>query len=222
MRLPVESANIHTTVSVPDDRWVLWAHGPRNGPAVRFWGILLCSLLAALALGRTARSPLRTLEWMLLVIGLTQVPLPAALLVIGWLFLLAWRGGESFQRLSSPNYNLLQVALIGLTATALGVLLFAVGEGLLGSPEMFITGNGSTRTALRWFQARSENLLPRPGCYSISIWWYRFAMLAWALWLAASLIRWLRWAWQSFSTGGFFRRKPKTIVTPPPMPAKSS
>ena len=28
---------------------------------------------------------------------------------------------------------------------------------------------------------------------------YRLAMLAWALWLALSL---LRWAWDSFTTGG--------------------
>jgi hypothetical protein len=96
----------------------------------------------------------------------------------------------------------------------------AVGEGLLGNPEMFITGNGSTRTALRWFQARSENLLPRPDCFSISIWWYRFLMLVWALWLAASLIRWLRLGWQNFSSGGFFRRKPKPQPAPPPLPLK--
>jgi len=42
-------------------------------------------------------------------------------------------------------------------------------------------------------------------------------MLAWALWLAASLIRWLRWAWEQFSTGGCFRRKAETLVTPPPL-----
>ena len=204
---------------MPNDRWVLWAQGPRRGPAVRFWGILLCSLLAAIALGRIAKSPLRTIEWMLLVIGLTQVPLIAGLVVIGWLFFLAWRGTPAFLQSSGVYYNVLQVVLIGLTMAALGILFTAVGEGLLGSPEMFITGNGSTQTALRWFQARSENLLPRPGCVSISIWWYRFSMLAWALWLAAALIRWLRTGWQNFSSGGFFRRKPVPQPAPPPLPA---
>ncbi|MEQ1862054.1 MAG: hypothetical protein ABMA13_19215, partial [Chthoniobacteraceae bacterium] len=98
VRLPVESANISTEINMPGARWVLWADGPRRGPAVRFWGILICSLLAALALGRVARSPLHTAAWMLLAIGLTQVPLPAALTVVGWLFLLAWRGSAAFQR----------------------------------------------------------------------------------------------------------------------------
>ena len=221
VRLPVESANVQTVISVPDDRWVLWADGPRRGPAVRFWGILICSLLAAVALGRVARSPLHTVAWMLLVIGLTQVPLPAALAVVGWLFLLGWRGSDAFQRLGNRSYNALQIFIILLTATALGILLTAVGEGLLGSPEMFISGNGSTSTALRWFQARCDGLLPRPGCYSISIWWYRFFMLAWALWLAASLIHWLRRGWQAFSSGGCFRTKPKAAPAPPPLPKQA-
>jgi hypothetical protein len=222
VRLPVESANVQTIINVPDDRWVLWADGPRRGPAVRFWGILICSLIAAVALGRVARSPLNTVAWMLLVIGLTQVPLPAALVVVGWLFFLEWRGSDAFQRLGRGSYNTLQVFLIVLTATALGILLTAVGEGLLGSPEMFITGNGSTSTVLRWFQARSENLLPRPGLCSISIWWYRFFMLAWALWLAASLIHWLRRGWQAFSSGGGFRTKPKAAPAPPPLPKQAA
>ncbi|MCW5557417.1 MAG: hypothetical protein KIT22_06265, partial [Verrucomicrobiae bacterium] len=215
IRLPSDSANIHTQITVPDDRWILGATGPRRGPAVRFWGILICSLLAAIALGRLRASPLRVWEWMLLVIGLTQVPLAAALAVIGWLFFLVWRAHPAFQRLGPPIYNLLQAALILVTAVALGVLLVAVGEGLLGSPEMFILGNDSSRAALRWYQDRSGPLLPRPVCYSISIWWFRFLMLLWALWLAASLIRWLQLAWRSFGAGGYLRPMRRPKIVPP-------
>ncbi len=226
VRLPSESANVQTTIHVPEDRWVLWVDGPQRGPAVRFWGILICSLLGAIALGRVGRSPLRTVEWMLLVIGLTQVSLPAALAVVAWLFTLAWRRGEAYQRFGNGVFNTLQVFLILLTVTALGILVSAVSEGLLGNPEMFINGNDSTTTELHWFQARSGNLLPRPGCISVSIWWYRFFMLAWALWLAASLIRWLHQGWQAFTTGGAFHWKPKAATTPaaagqpvpPPLP----
>ena len=221
IRLPVQSANINTVVSVPDNRWILWADGPQRGPAVRFWSILVCALLAAWVLGRISLSPLRSLEWMLLAIGLTQVPLPAALAVIGWLFFLAWRGRASFLRLPPWGYNLLQVFLIVLTAAALVIFVAIVAQGLLGNPEMFIVGNGSSRTLLRWYQARSDAILPRPGCISVSIWWYRLLMLAWALWLAASLIRWLRWAWNQFSTGGCFRRMGGKPLTPPPVPTQS-
>jgi hypothetical protein len=216
--LPVPSANIDTTMHVPSDRWILWTNGPLRGPAVRFWSILVCALIAAWVLGRIPNSPLRSLEWMLLALGLTQIPLPAALGVIGWLFLLSWRGRTSFLKLPAWGFNLLQLFLIALTAAALIVFVMVVAAGLLGNPEMFILGNGSDRTLLRWYQARCDTALPTPGCASVSIWWYRFLMLAWALWLATSLIRWLRWAWHQFGAGGYFRRMGKKALTPPPLP----
>jgi hypothetical protein len=184
---------------------------------VRFWTVLVCSLLAAWVLGRVAQSPLRVAEWMLLGIGLTQVPLPLALVVIGWLFLLRWRGSGSFLRLPAWAHNLLQAGLIVATLAALGVFVGVVAAGLLGSPEMFVRGNGSSSHSLQWFEARSGELLPQPGCVSVSIWWYRFLMLAWALWLAAALIRWLRWAWRQFSTGGCFRPLAPPRPGPPPL-----
>ena len=221
--LAVESSNITTTIQMPDDRWVLWASGPLRGPAVRFWGILLGSLLTAWVLGRVAYSPLRSVEWMLLSIGLTQIWLPLALLVVGWLFLLAWRGRESFLRLPPWVHNLWQLFLIVLTLGVLGIFITIVAEGLLGQPEMFISGNGSTRSLLRWYEARCAGMLPQPQCFSISIWWYRLLMLLWALWLAAALIRWLLWGWQQFSSGSCFRRRPaKTRMLPPPLPAYTS
>jgi hypothetical protein len=221
VRLPVESANISTEMHVPEDRWILWADGPMRGPAVRFWVILICSLIAALVLGRISASPLKSGAWMLLIIGLTQVPLAAAAFVVAWLFLLALRGRESFQQLKPWRYNLVQVALIVLTLFSLGILLSAVGAGLLGKPEMFISGNGSSHDTLRWFQGRSDGQLPRPGCISISIWWYRLLMLAWALWLATSLIRWLASGWKNFASGGIFHKSQKSKRTtniPPPLP----
>lgn len=219
IQLPVESANATTLIRVPDDRWVLATHGPLRGPAVQFWVVLACSLLAAFVLARISFSPLRTVQWMLLAVGLTQVPLPAALVVIGWLFFLQWRGLPSFQRLPALGYNVLQVFLVGLTVASVGIFIAVVAAGLLGSPEMFIRGNGSSQTNLSWYLARSENLLPQPGLLSISIWFYRFLMLLWALWLAASLIRWLGWAWHQFSTGGIFHRNPaKPVIMPQPVP----
>ncbi len=216
--LPVESANVTTSIQMPGNRWVLWADGPLRGPAVRFWAILLASLLAAWVLGRVPHSPLRPIEWMLLALGLTQVPLPLALVVVGWLFFLAWRGNESFLRLRPLWHNLLQGLLVFLTLCVLGIFIAIVAEGLLGSPEMFIRGNGSSRTLLRWYEARCDGALPQPQCFSISVWWYRLLMLLWALWLAVSLIRWLAWGWRQFSAGALIRRKSKVLKNPPPLP----
>ncbi len=208
VELPVECANITTSIKLPDDRWVLWAGGPLRGPAVRFWGILLSSLLVAWVLARLNHSPLRVYEWMLLAIGLTQIPLPFALVVVSWLFALVWRGGESFPKFSVWIHNLFQFLLICLTLGVLGIFIGIVAAGLLGSPEMFIIGNDSSRTMLHWFEASSHDGLPQPFIFSISIWWYRVLMLLWALWLALSLLRWLGWAWKQFNAEGCFRKTP--------------
>jgi hypothetical protein len=215
VRLPAETANIKTTLRVPDDRWVLWTPGPLRGPAVRFWGILVGALLAAFVLGRLPASPLRSYEWMLLAIGLTQIPLPFALIVVAWLFVLAWRGGDSYPKLNHWLHHLLQLFLAFITLVALGIFIGVVAEGLLGNPEMFIRGNGSSSSTLNWFEAGSDGLLTQPAYLSISIWWYRLFMLLWALWLASSLIRWLTWGWRQFNAGGCIRRKPAVNPTPP-------
>ena len=150
-------------------------------------------------------------------IALTQVHLPG-LIVVAWLFLLAWRGNDSFQKLGFWLYNLSQVILLGVTGMALLLLLAVLRAGFLGRPDMFIEGNGSSSFLLQWYQAQTDNTLPLPGCLSVSIWWYRLLMLAWALWLASSLIRWLTWGWGQFSKGDVSRKWPKKIVTPPTLP----
>ncbi|HEY0257800.1 MAG TPA: hypothetical protein VGC39_10185, partial [Candidatus Methylacidiphilales bacterium] len=217
VRLPVESANITTILNVPENRWILWTNGPLRGPAVQFWIIIVCSFIGAQILARLKSSPLNTLEWTLLGLGLTQVDL-FGLIVVAWLFLLAWRGTESFQTLRPGLYNFAQLCLVGLTGISLLLLLNVLGCGFLGHPKMFIEGNDSYGSCLQWYQAHANGALPLPGCLSISIWWYRLLMLAWALWLASSLIRWLTWGWSQFSKGGLGRKSPKKIIVPPSSP----
>lgn len=200
--LPVAVANITTVMNVPESRWVLWAHGPQRGPAVRFWAVLACAVLAGVALGSASLSPLRRIEWVLLAIGLTQVHIVSAMIVVGWLFLLARRGRQDPGLLRAWQFNLSQVGLVLLTFLSLGILIVVAGEGLLGQPEMFIVGNNSTQISLQWFQPRAGLDLPEPYVVSISIWFYRYAMLGWALWLAVALLRWLQWGWNQFTHGG--------------------
>ena len=91
---------------------------------------------------------------------------------------------------------------------------------------MQILGNGSTAHQLRWYSDRAGAILPAAGVVSVPVLIYRLAMLAWALWLAIALLRWLRWGWESVTTGGGWRpwgpvlrwRRKKALV-PPPLPA---
>ena len=207
--LPVEASNVTTVMVIPENRWILWADGPLRGPAVRFWTILVVAILAAFALGSMPGSPLSRFQWVLLAIGLTQVHLLAAMTVVGWLFLLAWRGRLTDE---SKGINFIQVLIVLLTFASLAILMFVVGAGLLGDPRMFIIGNGSYRTLLQWFQPRTGPDLPTTSVVSISVWFYRLLMLFWALWLAQALLRWLSWGWKQFSAGGAWHKKVKPVV----------
>lgn len=218
VELPVESANVKHKLQLPSDRWILWTWGPQQGPAVRFWPVVLCALLGAWLLSKLTLSPLNLREWILLALGLTQVHISLSLIVVGWLFLLAWRGREALEKLPPWGLNTLQVFLLLLTVGALGAMLAIVSEGLLGRPEMFILGNGSYGTNLNWFAPRAGEQLLQPGALSVSIWIYRILMLLWALWLALALIRWLRWGWDQFREGGYWIRKAETATTPPSLP----
>ncbi len=220
--LPVEAANVTTVIHPPRDRWLLWSEGPQQGPAFRFWGVLAFALIAAIVLSRVPGSTLRMHEWILLSLGLTQIPVVFALLVVAWIFFLRWRGADGFQRLPVWAYNLCQVALIFLTLMAIGIFIGIASSGLLGDPEMYIAGNGSSASRLAWYSARTPSELPLPGYASVSVWWYRLAMLLWALWLAAALVRWLRLGWRNSSNGGHFKKSPPRpkAVGPPKLPGE--
>jgi hypothetical protein len=216
--LGTSTVNATTRVRLSDARWVLWVHGPRLGPAVLFWSLLLVLVAVAYALGAIAWVPLKRWEWMLLAIGLSQVPLPAAAIVVGWLFALGWRGQHPD---GSPlAFDLRQLILIGWTFAALGILIFAVQQGLMGTPDMQIRGNSSSAELLQWFDDRTAAVPERPFVVSVPMLVYRGAMLAWALWLAVSLLSWLRFGWISFSTGGLWKKRERRIPTPlMPIPA---
>jgi len=106
---------------------------------------------------------------------------------------------------------------------AIGTLVGAVQQGLLGAPEMQITGYGSYGSQLNWFADRSGGPLPTGFVLSLPVWVYRLAMLAWALWLALACLRWVTWAWGSYATGGFWHPAPKVepLRKPPPIPASA-
>lgn len=211
--LATGSAGVNARVSVqlPPDRWVLLAGGPALGPAVLFWGVLAVLLAVALALGQVGLTPLRGLQWALLMVGLSQVPIGGAAVVAGWLFALALRARLP-DHWSARRFNLVQVILALWTVVALSTLFGAVAQGLLGAPDMQIAGNGSSAAHLQWYQDRYAQALPEAWVLSVSIWVYRGLMLLWALWLANSLLNWLRWGWAQYTHGGLWRRAAPVIV----------
>jgi hypothetical protein len=176
-------------------------------------------LVVALALGRVPPSPLTSAQWVLLALGLSVLPALAALVVAAFVFALALRGRRPPQ--NAWAFDTLQLLVAGWALVSLGLLYVAIHQGLLFRPDMQVAGGGSTDTVLRWYADRVTGDTPATGVLSLPLWLYRVAMLLWALWLAASLVRGVGPAWRAFSHGGLWRPIPRRPRTPkPPEPSE--
>ncbi len=205
-KLQREASNVRVNITLPADRWLLATRGPAWGPAILWWGYLLLVVLIALGLGRVPNSPLRTWQWLLLGFGLARVDPAVALIVVGWFFALAYREEDRIQ--SVRWFYLVQVLLVIFTVVALSCLTYAVQQGLLVPPDMQVQGMLSNQNFVQWYVDRAPGSLPEITVWSAPMWIYKSLMLVWALWLAASLVQWLRWGWAAFRKGGATRRPP--------------
>ena len=206
------SVNSHVQVNLGEDRWVLYTWGPRFGPAVLFWGVLIVIILLAFGLSKIKLTPLKFWQWSLLLIGLSQVPVVYAMVVIAWLMVLGLREKKSSN--DADYFNLIQVCIGILTLLSLVILFIGIEQGLLGSPDMQITGNSSSAYTLNWYQDRSSEILPTATVISVPLTVYRVLMLLWSLWLAISLLNWLKWGWYCFNSGGLWKQNEKKKQPP--------
>ncbi len=203
-----ESVNADVEIHI-GNRWVWFVKGPQMGPAILFYSEILIILLVAILLGRSKLTPLRSYHWLLLGFGLCQSGLIPCLIIVAWFLALKIRK-EKGHLLSKRWFDAGQIALVLLSLVAAGALVFALQNGLLGHPDMLISGNSSSSSLLRWYQARiTSNTLPQPTVVSIPIMAYRITMLAWALWMALYLLRWLKWGWGCFSSEQIWQKIPK-------------
>ncbi|HKK90460.1 MAG TPA: hypothetical protein VJ936_03615, partial [Desulfobacteraceae bacterium] len=201
----IASVDAHTSIKMPRNRWILFCKGPYVGPAVLFWSTVLVLLLISFALGRLTITPLKGYHWFLLGLGLTQASVLTLVPVACWLIALGMRK-KSGGGLSDTAFNALQILLPVLTMAAVVVLFNGIHNGLLGHPDMQIAGNGSSSQSLKWYQDITDSTLPRPVVFSLPMTVYRVLILAWALWIAFALMKWLRWGWECYSSDGLWRK----------------
>ncbi len=205
VKIGEEAVNAQVTFNMPRNRWILWTSGPTLGPAVLFWSYIFIVILIALGLGRVTITPLKTRHWLLLSLGLTQVPPLTAILIAGWFLAMGVRKDRHPPE-NAFLYNLTQTGLIIWTLVAMSGLYMAISRGLLGIPDMQISGNNSTQLYLNWSQDRIGTSMPQPWVLSLPRLAYNILMLFWAMWLAFRLVKWLGWAWESFSNGGVLKK----------------
>jgi hypothetical protein len=183
---------------------------------VLVWSVLLVILLAGWLLGRSPLTPLRGRQWMLLGLGFVPLSVAAAAVVAGYLLAVGWRR-DRLRVQRAWLHNLVLVVLVVWTVAAVAVLFVVVQQGLLASPDMAIAGNESYGSRLRWYSDQAPGPLSTAWVISLPLFSYHLAMMAWAFWLAASLIRWSRWVWSCFTEAGLWRplRRPRPEPPPP-------
>jgi hypothetical protein len=212
--LGAPAVNLKVTVHASEDRWILALRGPAWGPVPLFWGYLLLVLLSAPLLARLPYTPLRTTQWFLLGLGMTQVPVFVPILVALVFLAFGWRKAHPLQAWWA--FGLGQLALVGAALVGLVCLYAAIHTGLLVQPDMQIEGAGSSGRTLIWMLDRTDGALPAPLVISLPLWTFRVAMLLWALWLASSLVAWAPWVWGCWSDGGLWRQAPRKDAAPAP------
>jgi hypothetical protein len=207
--LPV--ANIDIRATLPEQRWLLASFGPSVGPAVMYWGELVVALtlafLLTFLLSRYGWTSLRFHHWFLLVLGFSTFSWTALALIAFWLIALDWRQrAGALPDWKAWQFNSVQIGLVILSVVALACLITVIPNGLLGMPNMGVTGHGSRGNQLLWFADQSEGLSPAVMLISLPMWVYRAAMLLWALWLAFAVIGWLRHGLAAWVQGGYWRK----------------
>lgn len=210
------ATNVEIEVRMERQRWLLWAFGPSWGPAILFWSHLVWMVFLALILGRLKHLPVRTYEWVLLSLGMSQLPMLAIVMVVIWFVAMSWR--EATPELSWWSFDLRQLVLVGLTLGMVGILYGAVHVNLLVDVDMQVRGYNSSQSLLRWYTDRIDGATPSAGIISVPLLVWRGLMLVWALWMVSTLLRWIPWGWRRFGAQGFWRPVPKPKSKSKPAP----
>ncbi len=211
--LPTPANNIDITLQLPHDRWPILLNGPDIGPAMLYWGVLAIILIIAIVLGavikRQALSiPVNTWQWLLLALGMSTVNMVGSIAVVVWFFAMEARQRRSVDA-NSRLFNVIQLGLIGLSIIALISLFATIPQSLLSSPNMQVTGNGSSNYLYQWYQDHSTDTLPQGWVFSLPLNVFRIAMLLWSLWIVFALMNWIQWGWQCLSAGQLWNNQPR-------------
>ncbi len=198
------AVNVTTEVRPQHERLIVGLSGPMWGPKPLLWTYILLIGLAAPLLARLPWAPLRTWQWLLLGLGMTQVPTYVPILIVCWFMALGWR--KQNPQANAVVFNWVQVGLGFLTVVALLLLCACIFTGLVIPPSMGVAGNESGDHHLAWYVDRVSSAMPQPSVLSLPVWVWRMLVLAWSLWLAASLVEWLPWAWEAATEGGLYRQ----------------
>ena len=83
--------NARVQVAMAPERWILFTGGPAGAPQCSSGAWWWCWCCSPSGLGRSRITPLRSWDWLLLGLGLSQAGVWVGVLLAGWLFALGLR-----------------------------------------------------------------------------------------------------------------------------------
>ena len=212
------ASNININLQYPRDRWILLVGGPTIGVAILFWGVVIVTVLVALALAQLPNFPITRIDAILLAVGATLANVWALIFVGGWLISVWWRSRSLLVDLTNPQYRLAQVGIIFLTVVGIFALFLTVLSALVAPANMFILQSplsdirsiyAGGHLLFNWYSDSALSSLPQPWVLSLPFWFYQIAMLAWSLWLVFALFRWVRSTFIALSAPTLWRSEPE-------------
>jgi hypothetical protein len=210
------AVNTTVVIKVPEERWIALIGGPAWGPVPMIWTYVLLVFIGATMARFLPFQTLSWPSWVMLGLGLTQIPVELTLVVALWFVAIGYRARNRPAHWAA--HDLVQLTLLSWTAAVAILLYVAIHAGLLWDPDLQVGGNGSSDRSLVFFVDHVEAIhdgstyLPRPLAVTLPMWVWRIGMLLWSLWLAAAMLSWLPWAFKALGNGGWFELPP----TPPP------
>jgi hypothetical protein len=204
INLNAPTSNITTKVNMSNQRWILWTNGPLLGPAILYWVEFLAFILVALLLSKVKFSPLNTLNWITLGVGLSLNNWGILVLTALW-FASLTASKYRPAKLNSSAFNASQFLLYALSVITVLALITIIPTSLLSSPSMGVEGFQSYGNHLAWFADKSDGVLPKISVFTVSTWFYKAIMLIWVIWLSISFVSWIKWAWHTLGEQGYWR-----------------
>jgi hypothetical protein len=179
VRLDREAANLLLEWAPPPGHWVLWASGTDWGAKSRLLQALFYIVVASLFLARLPLSRLTFGDWVLLGLGLSQIELPASLLLVAWLLWTGWLQRSSHSDRHRRLYWLSWVPVVALLGHLVSAAL--TNPPAVGLPEH-----------LAWYADRSVGELPKAHLIVLPMWTWKALTLAWLSWLVLRARHWLK------------------------------
>lgn len=206
-----QSVNVSYTVSVPQNRWVIWTGGLAQNPDVLTWLTAVGLIVLGLCLVRVPNIGLSVVEVILLAIG-SALTNPWIFIAIGvWKLAVWWRSHNQQDSKYKVLFYVIQSIFV-----LLGVIFGVVVIYLIIDVLVAASGGNIFHNNFSWYVDEIGESLPVVWLLVLPQWSYLALIVIWLLWFAVMFVRWARRSWSVVAN---FEFQAKRL---PPVPATDS